>query len=539
MSKKKNTKSLKVKYQPVKSKTTIQESFNKFFEFRYLSRVIGILFFIILLIVSFLYHKVGDYGIETDFFWGYVPQAKAFINGGLVIDPFRGPLYPIVLGLVTLVTGNYFYSGMLIGILSAAIILVVTFELLSRIFSPAISLFVTLIVAANSIFVQYSYSAGTDMFFNVLAVTTLYFFFKEKDLRYKNLIIAAFFAGLSYLTRYNGVFLLGFIFIILFVNYWNIDWKKRLITSAVFLGIFLVTFSPWGIYCLIEKGSFFYNENYKNIAYELFGKGSVSWDQFWFKESSNYKSMIDVLTRDIPLFISTVIGNVGEHFVLDMERLTGWFVGVIVIVGLALLIVSNPLKKLKTRETGYYLSNLFFFGLLLLVFYSERFSLFLLPFYAIVAVQPFFSDKFGFMKRIPRMFAYLIAIFLVVVTLTESISFNGSRIDSGPNELLNLREWYETNIPENERGSKIAARKAHVAYYLDMEFSLLPLAENYNELLEKLKENNVDYLYFSPIEAAMRGEFQSLLDPKSAHPGLEAVVYFNNPPSVLYRIIKD
>ena len=126
---------------------------------------------------------------------------------------------------------------------------------------------------------------------------------------------------------------------------------------------------------------------------------------------------------------------------------------------------------------------------------------------------------------------------LIAVTLNNSISFNSSRINSGPQELLVLQDWYDENIPESERGNKIAARKAHVAYYLGMDFSLLPMANSYEELIEKLRQNNVDYLYFSPIEAAMRREFQSLLNPKSSHPGLKVVVYFNNPPAVLYRII--
>jgi 4-amino-4-deoxy-L-arabinose transferase-like glycosyltransferase len=481
---------------------------------------------------------VGDYGVETDFFWGYVPDAKSFISGEVKIDPFRGPLYPITLGLVNLIVSEYFYSGMLIGIISASLLLALSFKLIGRIFSPVVAFVVTLLVAVNPIFIQYTYSAGTDMFFNVLAVATLFFFFKEKELNYKYLVMAAFIAGLSYMTRYNGVFLLGFVIIILFVNFWKIDWFRRIKASVIFLCVFFITFSPWGFYCLAEKGSFYYNENYKNIAYELFGKGKVSWDQFWFDQSSNYTSLFDVIGRDFPLFISTIIGNIGEHFILDMESLTGWFTGAFVILGLIILIISNPFKNFRSRETGYYLSNLLFFGLLLMVFYSERFSLFLIPFYSVIAIQPFFIKRFKTFKIIPQKLGYAVAIFLLIITIAKSISFNSARIDSGPNELLELREWYMTNVPLEERGNKIASRKAHVAYYLDMEFSLIPLAETYPELLKKLQENNADYLYFSTMEAAMRRQFQFLLNPKENHPGLKPVVYFENPPAVLYKIVE-
>jgi len=527
------------KLQSKKSNVSLEESFNKFIQFRYLGLVIAVLYFVVLLILSLLYHKVGDYGVETDFFWGYVPKAKSFINGDLQIDQFRGPLYPMVLSLVNLIISNYFISGITIGILSASILIFLTFELVKRIFTPIVSLFVSLLVAFNPIFVQYSYSAGTDMMFNVLAVATLFFFFKDKELNYRSIIIAAVLGGLSYLTRYNGVFLLGFVFIILFVNYWDNNWLQRIKSSFVFVAVFILTFTPWGIYCLNEKGSFLYNENYKNIAYELYGKGKISWDQFWFSESSSFTSLFDVIGRDPFLFISTTIGNIGEHFLLDMERLMGWYVGAFIVLGLILLLISNPFKNWKRRETGYYLSNLFFFALLTLVFYSERFSIFLISFYSVIAIQPFFREKFAANKHIPSKLVYLILISLVAVTLAKSISFNSSRINSGPQELLVLQDWYEENIPESERGNKIAARKAHVAYYLGMDFVLLPMANSYEEFIEKLRGYNVDYLYFSTIEASMRREFQSLLNSKSSHPGLKVVVYFNNPPAVLYRVLND
>ena len=70
-----------------------------------------------------------------------------------------------------------------------------------------------------------------------------------------------------------------------------------------------------------------------------------------------------------------------------------------------------------------------------------------------------------------------------------------------------------------------------------MDFVLLPMADSYVEFIEKLRQNKVNYLYISPIEAGIRKEFKSLLNPDSSHPGLKVVVYFNHPPSVLYRVI--
>ena len=518
--------------------TSLNGLFDKLIQSKYTGIIIALVYFIVLLILSLLYHKVGDYGIETDFFWGYVPHAKKFLEGQIPIDAFRGPLYPIVLGIFGFLMGNFFNAGIVIGVLSASVVIYVTYELIKKIFSPLVSFFVVLFLSFNPVFIQYSYSAGTDMFFNALVAVTIYFFFQSKEFNYKNIILAAVFGGLSYLTRYNGVFLVSFVFVILFVNYWKISWLKRFQASVIFIVIFLVTFSPWGFYCLSQKGSFFYNENYKNIAYEFYGKGKISWDEFWFKESNKINSLTEVVFRDFGSFFSKTITNVGDHFVSDMEKLLGWQLGIFVILGLILLIAANPFKYWRERETGYYVVNLSFFALLLLVFYSERFSLFLIPFYAVIAIQPFFIEKFRLKKVIPLKLSYLLMIGLLVFTFTKSYSFNSSNIDSGPKELLVLRDWYDNHIPANERGKIIAARKAHVAYYLGMDFQLMPMADSYNDFIAKLKEEKVDYLYFSPIEAAMRRKFQFLLNPKSNHPGLKVVVYFNNPPAVLYKVIK-
>ncbi len=511
--------------------------FEQLTNFKYLSLLIAVVYLFVAGAISLIFHTIGDYGIETDFFWGYVPSAKGFLEGNIPMDAFRGPLYPMVLAVVGFVLGDFFRAGILIGVSSAAVVIYVSFEILKRVFSPYTAFFVTILLALNPVFVQYTYSAGTDMFFNALAVLTIFFFLKDKELNYRQIILAGFFGGLSYLTRYNGVFLLSFVVVIFIVNYWNISWLKRLKAAAVFAVVFVLTFSPWGFYTLSEKGSFFYNENFKNIAYEMHGKGKIAWDDFWFRESSKITSLTDVVFNDPSVFASTVAGNIGDHFINDMEKLMGWHVGVFVILGLIFLIVRNPLRFWKSRETGYYLINLFFFGLLLLVFYSERFSLFLIPFYAGLAFYPFFSDKFKLKKFVPQKYGLLILSALIIFTFIKSYSFNSVNIDSGPKELLVLQEWYTQNIPLKERGKRIAARKAHVAYYLDMEFKLLPMADSYEEFIGRLREQQVDYLYFSTIEAAMRRQLQFLLNPKQNHPGLKAVVYFENPPAVLYKVL--
>ncbi len=515
---------------------SLYELFESVVNYRRLGLVIAALYFVILLIVSFTFHKVADYGVETDFFWLYVPAAKSFLSGHLLIDAFRGPFYPIVLGLFYLIVGDYFYAGMLIAIFSAALVIYLTFQLIKKIFSPAVAFFVTLLLAFNPVFVQHTYSAGTDMFFIFLSTASIYFFLKEKKLNYTNLIISALFAGLAYLTRYNGIFLLGFVPVILFINYWKVSRRERIISSLLFVALFVLTFTPWGIYCLSEKGSFFYNENYKNIAYELYGKNKIPWDKFWVEKSGEYSSLFDVIKQDPLKFAASTAANVPDHFLNDMNDLMGWYTGGFVILGIIFLLIRNPLSYWRTREFAYYLMNIFFFFILLLVFYSERFSLFLIPFYAVIAVQIFFSPQFLKMNKILKRTGYILLLIICIATLSKSISFNSSRINSGPEELLELGDWFKKNIGENRQGEKIAARKPHVAYYLGLEFYYMPLVDSYDELINILRKDHVDYLFFSNIEAANRRKIEKLLNPENTHPGLKVLYSFDNPPAVLYKI---
>jgi hypothetical protein len=76
-----------------------------------------------MLIVNMIFHTVGDYGVETDFFWSYVPQAEKFLRGTIMVEDFHGPLYPAILGIVRLIIGDFFQAGVIIATLSAAFVL--------------------------------------------------------------------------------------------------------------------------------------------------------------------------------------------------------------------------------------------------------------------------------------------------------------------------------------------------------------------------------------------------------------------------------
>ena len=69
-----------------------------------------------------------------------------------------------------------------------------------------------------------------------------------------------------------------------------------------------------------------------------------------------------------------------------------------------------------------------------------------------------------------------------------------------------------------------------------MDFNVIPIADNYQDFLNKIKKEKDDYIYFGIMEAQTRPALRGLLNPKNNFPGLRPIVYFSNPPSVLYKV---
>ena len=516
-------------------RTSLFPLFPSLLQHRFTGLVLALMYCVLLGFVNVQYHIIGDYGVETDFYWSHVPQAQRILAGTLTIEDFQGPLYPLLLAGASFLTPDLFRAGTLLATLCGAIALLLLHTLLRKMLRYDLAFVGTLFVAANSIFVQYSYSAGTDMFFNVLVLGALASVFARTERRWSALVLSGVLAGCAYLTRYNGIVLLiGIPTALLIANPYQLSMRERVITSAAFAGSFLATMAPWGIYSLIEKGSFFYNKNYLNIAYEMYAKGRMSWDQFWYQGPEKYSSLAQVVFKDPVLFTKTVLTNVVDHGLKDLENLVGWQLGIFSLAGVVVLVRERP----SPQVLAFLIVSVLFFGVLLLVFYSERFSMFLLAPYVVLALKALTWQKlaqYRFWNRIHV--GALIALVILVWTAARSYDFNANNISSGPREVLSIADWFHTARGTPPPGTRLLARKPHSAYYLGMELVSFPVVGTFDELLTEIKKANVAYVYFGLMEAGLRPQFQILLDPRRAPPYLRPLTYTTSPPAVLYQVV--
>lgn len=488
--------------------------------------------------LSFLFHQMPDFGSESDFFYEYLPLAKAFLDGQVVIGAFRGPIYPMVLGIIGRITGDFILAGILISVVSAAIVVFLVFGLIRRLFGAKWALPVALLLALNPNFFMFSYQIGTDMLFVMLLTLSLYLLIQIERKR-PALIFSGIAGGIAYLTRYNGIVVLVGALLILVVNFWKAGWAKRLILTIVFTASFFATITPWGLYCLKEKGNFFYNEYYQGVGYELYGQGvgkgvdpmsNPSRNQF--DAANPMSSAKDVLLRDPLSLGAKILKNAFTYAWNNAIYLTGWPIGLLALAGVVLLFFT-PANR---HRLAFYLFNLAFFGVLLMIHYEIRYPLFLIPCYLILAVRALFLADLAVPWRHLAKISVALLLGLMAWTGVQSYRENSARIGSGPEEVRIIANWFKENVPAAKRKKIVAARKPHIAYYMGVDFVTIPVAGDEREMIEKLKAQHVDYLYFGGAEVATRRNLINLVDPSVPHEGLKMMAYTADPASVLYRL---
>jgi hypothetical protein len=303
--------------------------------------------------------------------------------------------------------------------------------------------------------------------------------------------------------------------------------------------MFLLLIAPWGIHTKAKTGKAFFNENYQNIAYEYIAKdNNIGWDEFWYTKKNDYKSVRDIILKEPGTFFSKFFSNIFDHLKQDLGSLMGWQIGLFSILGLIALFFKFP----DVRKLSYLLLNVFFFGILLLVFYTDRFSLFLIPFYALLAANFFLTENTAigrFFNKQPAGFVVIWAI-LLIWTFAVSVKFNSENIGSGDKNITKVSKWFLKNIPESERDDEIiVARKPHVAYYMGLKYHEFPYVQSYDSLISLLRQRKIKYLYYGGWEYQSRNQFRLLLEKPANYEGLTHLVGFNDKkygPCQLYKV---
>ncbi len=474
-------------------------------------------------------HRVGDYFTETDFYGGYAAGARALQRGHL--DPARygvvGPGYEVALAMAGLLVRDLFLAAELLSALAAAAGAWLWFRLLSRRADARLGLIAMLFLATNGTLFRYGYSATTDaLAFALQALALLLLLAHERP---RAALLAGLIAALAFLTRYSALYLLPAGLIALIAG--GTLQRRRGRATLLYAAGFAAPVVPWVLYSLAHGGTLAFQLHH-NIAYDVFARAErIAWDDYQKLLQPQFKSLWDVIARDPGAVARRELFNLWDHLRLDARSLMGWPMAASAGVGLALATADGTLRRLWPL----WLAGLLAFLVLVPVFYSERYSLPLLPVYATLAAAAFASPRFALVvRRGSRPWLKpLLAALPLILAVRASVRLQARVIDQLPVELLDAAR---TLRAEARPGDGVIARKPHIAYLGGVEALSFPFTKTLSELAAYARTKRARWLFFSWPEAETRPAYFFLLDTSGVVPGLTVRSASRGRPAVLYEI---
>jgi len=482
---------------------------------------------------------MGDGDSETDFFGGYVLQARSFLDGTVYIDQYRGPLYPIVVGILYFLLRplglGLFEAGIVLSVLSASVVLFSSHRVLNRLASPLVAGATVLLLVANPIFFRYTYTTGNDMFFAALATLSVYFVLRSGHFQWSSVIVAGLFAALAQLTRYNGIVIVGAACVcIALINVWQVTWRKRLLAALALAMTVVIVTAPWGLYTLAKRGGYFYNKNYINMAVTFYSEKEET-QRFEARHADDFNNLVDVVLYDTATFLRNLPKNAWDQARMSMDQVALWPNSVLMLVGVVLLLWRRPSRRLF----AYYTFGLLFFFVLWLVFFKPRFALFLAPMFASLAAQGALGVASILRRERARTAVFVvIMVALLGYSVYESIPHNRKYLPGGPLAFRKMTEGFVAKEGSKLIGKSVVARKPYFAYFAGLEWIPLPVVESERELVEFIHERGAGYLLMTYVAARTRPEIESLYsDYQTKRRGLKAIGVSRI--GVIYRVEKD
>ncbi len=220
--------------------------------------------------------------------------------------------------------------------------------------------------------------------------------------------------------------------------------------------------------------------------------------------------------------------NMFDHLRLDALTLTGLPLAVAAVAGLWFAWRDG----LHVRLRPLLLAMLLLFLTLVPAFHSERYSLALLPLWALLAAGVFASTRFAFVAG-NVWWKLLLLPAVVLPSLAASRAFTARVLSQLPVE---VREAAEQVRPWVRPGDKVMARKPHFAWHAGLTPVPLPLADTLSQWADAARASGARWLYFSWPEAELRPRFEWLLDSTSAAPGLTVRAATAHWPALVYEI---
>ncbi|HKX29330.1 MAG TPA: glycosyltransferase family 39 protein [Blastocatellia bacterium] len=500
--------------------------------------VVGLLQLLVLIFIA-RQHPIGAFATETDFYHLYAPDAERLADGRFPENPFQGPGYPALLAAIVKLTGlDLFTAGKWLSVLCAIGCGLLIFVLFQRLFGYWVGVGAQAIMIVSGEFPQFSINATTDLFFLLLCLGTLIVLTGEWPALRWRIGLAGALGGITYLTRYNGLFLLvvtGLAIVLL--NLFEQGWRERLVLAAILIAAFLTAASPWLYANYRHRGSPFYNTNYLNLATEFYPElvaGKTNQDGTRLLEQK-FHSFGEVLAYDPGRIIKHYPLNLYENLRNSIrDGLVNQWVGWVALVGIALALIRRRTKSLWLLL----MAGAAYLMLMSLNHWEVRYYFFVMALYAgfaVYAVSQAVRERW-----IPAKSPAAVWISVGLFAAIWGLSFAESRRDvkkflgGQPLEVIAARDYLSQAHPAGSR-LRIVARKPHLPYLSGSEWIFFPQVKSIDDFRVWVAENRIDYIAIGRRELRERKELAPLGDPTKAPDWIKAVWMNSDPLLILYK----
>ena len=274
-------------------------------------------FFLFLLVFGAQYHTIEEMqSAEID---GFVPKADKILSGKLPRDVYRPLLYPLLSAGLGALLRDTFAGARVVSSLAAAILALAVYLLGRRCFGRGVGLFALAATVMNDVTIRHGLHTATDMTFAALALLTVLLAIRASDTgRLSSVVWLALSFALACFTRYTSVALLPAVAVSLAWTKGKTTRPRVALRCAVFMATAVVFLVPHFVLTARVFGSPLYDENWRNLAFKLYG----GWD--WSYLGGNpFDGLWSVIASSPRKFVWAAGRELAEFFYLTLSQLGG------------------------------------------------------------------------------------------------------------------------------------------------------------------------------------------------------------------------